>query len=102
MVEFAIQLVVFGVVLAVVAFILKGALSPRFHFVIQIHGDQLVVAKGKVPGDFLKEAREVCRQFDVTSGWVGGVRRGKSIALRFSTNFPPPCQQRLRNIWFTT
>lgn len=100
MLELAFQLVAFGVVLAVVAVILQAALVPRFHFVIQINGDELKVAKGKVAAEFLDNAREVCRDFKITSGWIGGVRRGKSITLRFSGNIPPQCRQRLRNVWF--
>ena len=33
------------------------------------------------------------------SGWIGGVRQGKAIALRFSSSIPQACQQRLRNAW---
>jgi len=102
MVEIALQLVTFGVVLAVVAFILQAAFRQNFQFVIHINGDQLRIAKGKVRADFLDEAREVCGEFGVTSGWIGGVKRGKAIALKFSANIPPPCQQRLRNLWFTS
>jgi hypothetical protein len=100
MFEIAVQFVVFGVVIAIVAAILQAALMPRYQFVIQINGDQLRVTKGKVAADFLDNVREVCRESEITSGWIGGVKRGKAIALRFSGNIPPACQQRLRNIWF--
>jgi Protein of unknown function (DUF3634) len=100
MFEIAVQLVVFGVVIAIVVAILQAALVPRYQFVIQINGDQISVTKGKVQADFLDDAREVCGEFRITSGWIGGVRRGKSVALRFSGNIPPACQQRLRNVWF--
>ena len=101
MFEIAVQIVIFGVVLAIVAVILQAAFRPNFQFVIQINGDMLTIVKGKVRADFVDEAREVCREFGVTSGWIGGVKRGKSVALKFSRNFPPSCQQRLRNLWFT-
>lgn len=101
MFEIAVQLVVFGVIIAIVAVILQAALVPRFHFLVQINGEQFTITKGKVRADFLDEAREVCKEFGVTSGWIGGVKRGKQVALKFSRNIPANCQQRLRNIWFT-
>ncbi len=100
MLEIAVQLVVFGVVIAIVAAILQAALAPRYQFVIQINGDRVTVTKGKVQADFLDDVREVCRESNIASGWIGGVRRGKAIALRFSGNIPPACQQRMRNVWY--
>ena len=102
MVEIALQLVVSAVGLAVIFFLLQAALVPRYVFVVQINGAELNVTKGKVRGDFLDDVREVLAEFGVTSGWIGGVKRGKQIALRFSGNIPQPCQQRLRNLWFTS
>ena len=102
MLEIALQLVFGGIVIAVVAFVLQAAFMPRYQFIVQVHGAQLVVTKGKVRAEFVDEARLVCQEFGVTSGWIGGVRRGKSIALKFSSNIPRNCQQRLRNIWFTS
>jgi Protein of unknown function (DUF3634) len=102
MLEIALQLVICAAVFAVIFFLLQAALVPRYVFVVQINGPSLNVTKGKVRGDFLDDLREVLREFGVTSGWIGGVKRGKSIALRFSGNIPQPCQQRLRNLWFTS
>jgi hypothetical protein len=101
MLEIAVQLVFVGIIIAVVAFILQAAVLPRYQFIVQVHGEKLVVTRGKVRGEFLDEARLVCQECGVTSGWIGGVRRGKSIALKFSSNIPPNCQQRLRNLWYT-
>lgn len=100
MFEIALQLVFFGVVLVVVAAILQAALMPRYQFLVQINGGQLRVTKGKVAAEFLDNVREVCGEYQITSGWIGGVQRGKAIALKFSSNIPPPCQQRLRNLWY--
>jgi hypothetical protein len=100
MLEIAVQLVIAAAVLAVVFSLLQSALAPRFHFLVQISAGELRVTKGKVSAEFLDNVREVCRDFGVTSGWIGGVKRGKAIALKFSRHFPPPSQQRLRNIWF--
>jgi hypothetical protein len=102
MLEIAVQIVIFGAVIAVVGVILQAAFMPRFQFMVQIKGDQLTITKGKVRAEFVDEAREVCREYGVTSGWIGGVKRGKSVALKFSRNMPANCQQRLRNIWFTS
>jgi len=100
MLEIAVQLVVVAAILAVVLVVLQNALTPRFQFMIQISGGELRVTKGKVPAEFLDNVREVCRESGITSGWVGGVKRGKATALKFSRQIPPHCQQRLRNIWF--
>lgn len=100
MLEIGIQLVVVAVILAVVLVLLQNALTPRFQFMIHIKRGDARVTKGKVQPEFLDNVREICREFGISEGWVGGVKRGKSIALRFSRHFPPQCQQRLRNVWF--
>lgn len=89
------------IAIAVVAVIVQVALMPRYVFLVQIHGNDVRVTKGKVPGEFVDNIREICREFGIVSGWIGGIKRGKTIALRFSSNFPANCQQRLRNVWFT-
>jgi len=100
MLDTAVLLAVIAAGLAVVFALLRSALMPRFHFLVQISDSRLHVTKGKVSAEFLDSAREICEEYKVTSGWIGGVKRGKSIALKFSRSFPSPCQQRLRNIWF--
>jgi hypothetical protein len=102
MLEIGLQLIVLAIAAGIVAVIMQAAFMPRYVFLVQIHGSQLAVTKGKVRGEFLDEVREVLGEFGVTSGWIGGVKRGKAIALRFSGNIPTPCQQRLRNLWFTS
>src|SRR5262245_35041976 len=102
MMEVGLQLIVLAVAAGIVAVILQAAFMPRYVFLVHINGSQLAVTKGKVHGQFLDEMREVLGEFGVTSGWIGGIKRGKAIALRFSGNIPAPCQQRLRNLWFTS
>ena len=63
MLEIAVQLVVFGVVIAIVAAILQAALAPRYQFMIQIKGAKFTVTKGKVTADFLDKVRAVCGRF---------------------------------------
>jgi hypothetical protein len=92
----------FAAAAVVVGVILQVALAPRYQFFIQINGRQLIVTNGKVCAAFVDEVREVCHEYGVKNGWVGGVKRGKAIALRFSRNIPPACQQRLRNVWFSS
>lgn len=99
MLETAFQIVILAAALAVILGILHAAFGQRYHFIVKIDRGELRVTKGKVQADFL-DIREVCREHGVTSGWIGGVKQGKAIALRFSRNIPPGCQQRLRNIWF--
>jgi len=93
------QLVIVALAGAIIFAILVAAFAPHYHFVITIKHGEPRVTKGKVQADFLDQVREVCKEHRVTSGWIGGVKRGKSIALRFSHRIPRGCQQRLRNIW---
>jgi hypothetical protein len=102
MLEIGLQLIAVAVVVGVVGVILQVALMPRYVFLVQINGGQLAITKGKVHADFLDDIREVVAEYGLTSGWIGGVKRGKNVALRFSRNIPPACQQRLRNLWFTS
>jgi hypothetical protein len=95
------QLAILALAGVIIYAILVTTFAPRYHFVITIKHGEPRVTKGKVQADFLDQVREVCHEHRITSGWVGGVKRGKSIALRFSRKIPRGCQQRLRNIWFT-
>ncbi|HEV3145657.1 MAG TPA: DUF3634 family protein [Gemmataceae bacterium] len=74
-------------------------LQPRYVFEIRVREGKPVVRKGKVTAAFLAEVAAVCRECSVSAGWVGGVMQGKRVALRFSRQFPPGAQQRLRNEW---
>lgn len=99
MLELAIQLVVAGVALGIVFVIVKVAWLQRFRFMVTITKGEPRVTRGKVTADFLADVREICQEQGIASGWIGGVTQGKSIALRFSSNIPYACQQRLRNVW---
>jgi hypothetical protein len=101
MLEIASQLVVLAVALVVIFGILHAAFGQRYQFIVKIDQGEPRVTKGKVLAEFLDNIREVCREQGIMSGWVGGVKQGKAIALRFSRSIPPGCQQRLRNIWFS-
>src|SRR4051812_49038329 len=98
--EILLQVVFLVVAFAVVFVLLHAAFGPRYLFMAKIERGEPHVTKGKVHADFLAEIRTVCREHGIASGWIGGVKRGKTIALRFSASIPPGCQQRLRNIWF--
>ncbi len=102
MFELALQLVVLAAALGVVFVIVQVALGQRYRFMVTIHGVEVRVTRGKVQSQFLDNIRAICREHGVTSGWIGGVTQGKSIALRFSSNIPYACQQRLRNVWFNS
>ena len=93
------QLVVLGVTVAVITAILYAAFGQRFRFVVTITKGEPRVTKGKVHGDFLDTIREMCLEYGIASGWIGGVLRGKKVSLRFSHSIPAACQQRLRNVW---
>jgi hypothetical protein len=75
------------------------AFQPRYVFLLRIERGEPRVAKGKVTPAFLREVSDTYRRAGVTHGWVGGVRRGKRIALVFSRSLPSSCQQQLRNQW---
>ena len=100
MVELALQMLAVAVALAVAFALLHAAFKQRFQFMITLDGGQPRVTKGKVHADLLANIRAVCGEYKIAAGWIGGVRQGKQVALRFSRNIPPACQQRLRNIWF--
>jgi Protein of unknown function (DUF3634) len=74
-------------------------LQPRYVFVVRVHDGVPRVHRGLVTTAFLQELGRVCAEAGVSRGWIGGVRRGRRPALAFSRNIPPPCQQRLRNLW---
>jgi hypothetical protein len=59
---------------------------------VKIDHGELRVTQGKVHAEFLDNIREVCREYSLAAGWIGGVKQGKSIALRFSRSIPPGCQ----------
>src|ERR1700722_17152560 len=100
MLETLLQLVIVAVALTVMLGIGHVAGSSQYVFMVVIRRGEVCVTKGRVPGEFLDHVREVCREQHITSGWIGGVRRGKNTALKFSSQIPRPCQQRLRNYWF--
>jgi hypothetical protein len=84
-------------VLGFIAAALWWACQPRYVFLVRLVGGEPRVARGKVTAAFLQMVREVCAPAGVRHGWVGGVTRGRRIALHFSRSIPRSCQQRLRN-----
>jgi hypothetical protein len=94
------QLVVLAVALTVMLAIIRAAVAAQYTFMVVIRRGELHVTKGHVPAEFLDHVREVCGEHAITSGWIGGVQRGKNTALKFSRQIPRPIQQRLRNYWF--
>jgi len=81
------------------AWMLWSFLQPRYVFMIRVEGGHPRLRKGKVTPAFLSQIAQACQSGGVVRGWVGGVRHGRQVALRFSRNFPPGLQQRLRNEW---
>jgi hypothetical protein len=91
--------VVRALVIGFVAWMIWSVLQPRYAFEIRVEGGQPRVRKGKVTGAFLGRVAEVCREAGIDRGWIGGIRHRRRTALRFSRNFSPGLQQRLRNEW---
>ncbi len=86
-------------VIAITVWLIWSIVQPRYVFTIRINRGQPSVRKGKVTAAFLSRVAVVCRESGVRRGWIGGVRHGKRVSLRFSRQFPPGPQQRLRNEW---
>jgi hypothetical protein len=72
---------------------------PAAVFVVRVRDGRADAARGKVTDAFLAAVAEVFAEFQLASGEVRGVPRGKRIALWFSANVPPAACQRLRNWW---
>jgi hypothetical protein len=93
--DLLIKCVVFAIVLAVG----WSVLQPRYVFLVKIADGAPRLSKGKVTSAFLSELDDACARHGVVRGWVGGVHRGRLVALTFSRNLPNECRQQLRNTW---
>ena len=87
------------IVISVIAGLLWWGFQPRYVFLVRIRQGLPSIARGRVTVQFLQEMSDVLETAGVSTGWVGGVLRGKRIGLKFSRNIPPDCRQRLRNLW---
>lgn len=88
--------------IALIALIVAGAwwfFQPRYEFVVRIEDGLPRLSQGKVTAAFLQQIREVCAEYGVVSGWVGGILKGRRRCLSFSRGFPSSGQQQLRNLW---
>jgi hypothetical protein len=74
-------------------------LQLRYTFKIRIAKGEAHIQRGKVTRAFLGRVSDACQENGVSGGWIGGVSQGKRTALRFSRQFSPGLQQRLRNEW---
>lgn len=87
------------VVIVAIVWVISISLRPQYVFEIRIVNGTPEVRRGKVVSTFLDHIRSVCAEGGMSSGWIGGVRVGKRITLRFSRQFAPGPRQRLRNYW---
>ena len=85
------------VLVVVVAVLL--ACRPRPVFVIRIRDGTARAARGPVPQAFVGQVQDVCREQHLSTGTIRGFLVRKRIVLAFSRHIPPPCHQRIRNIW---
>jgi len=74
-------------------------LRPRYTFEIRVRGGKPTVRAGKVTRAYLARVAEVSPTGGVDHGWIGGLPCGGRTRPRFSRDFPPCVQQRLRNEW---
>lgn len=93
------ELVAKALLLVTVAAALVWAFQPRYLFVIRIVDGRGRLTNGKATSAFVADAAEACADFNVRNAWLGGVKRGGRVTLAFSRTIPPPCRQRLRNLW---
>ena len=93
--DWAIRILVVGLAAA----LLWALIQQRFVFKIRIRSGRARLAKGKVTAAYLARITDVCQEFDVSRGWIGGVAHGKRIVLHFSRSFSQAPRQRLRNEW---
>jgi hypothetical protein len=92
--------VVLPLVVAAIAVAVWWVISrPAAVFVVRVRDSRAAATHGKVTDAFLAAISEVFAEFNLASGEVRGIPRGKRLALWFSTNIPPPACQRLRNWW---
>lgn len=87
------------IVVALIAFAIWRLCRPQPAFVVRVENGAPRATKGTVTRAFLEEVRSICEAFEIRSGRVRGVVRDGRIRLEFSSAFPPPSQQRLRNWW---
>jgi hypothetical protein len=86
-------------VAAVAAWVGWSILKSRYVFEIVIEGGVARARRGKLAEAFLAIVTEACRESGLTRGWIGGVRQGRQVRLRFSRHFSQALKQRLRNEW---
>jgi hypothetical protein len=91
-------LLILGLVIGVFWF----ALRPRYVFVIAIVKGEPRLTQGKVTRAMLQQVGEICAEYGVERGWVGGILRGRKVSLTFSSRIQPRCRQRLRNLWLAS
>jgi Protein of unknown function (DUF3634) len=94
-----VELTIKALVLGAFVWAAWSMLQTRYAFEIRIKDGTPQVRRGKVTATSLKRVADVCQEAGVAQGWIGGVQRGRKIALRFSRHFPPGPRQRLRNEW---
>lgn len=87
------------ILLVVVAGFAWILFSPRFEFRVRISRGSLKLSTGKVARDSLSQLQEICNEWHIERGWIGGIRRGKHVRLAFSRSVPPDCRQQIRNMW---
>jgi hypothetical protein len=84
---------------ALAAWALWSLIRTQYAFIVRIEAGTPRIAGGKVTQAFLHEIGETCRRHGVTDAEIRGTAKGGRIALVFSGDLPPPCQQQLRNLW---
>jgi hypothetical protein len=85
-----------------VGWFLWALVQPRYVMLIKIREGKPRIVKGKMTAAFAERITDVCQEFGIAHGWIGGIAQGKLIVLQFSRSFAPLPRQRLRNEWQVT
>ena len=93
--EFIVRLVFGALVIAGFWYTLR----PQYVFTLRIQQGSVRSIRGVVTRDFIREVESICHAEAIVRGKVHGLKRGRSIILKFSGLFPADCKQHLRNIW---
>ena len=75
------------------------AFRPRYAFVVSIRRGVPRVTRGAVAAPLLGEIADLCAHNRIDRGTIYGVRVQHGFRLLFSSEIPPECCQRLRNLW---
>jgi hypothetical protein len=70
-------------------------------FVVQIRQGQPSIRHGRISAAFQEAIVDICRDHQIKSGEIRGLKSNGRFRLAFSSRFPEPARQQLRNYWLS-